>query len=99
LRLSTVGSEVLEGNGLGVSEGEAVSVAISVGVSEAVSAGAGGVTVSVMGENAVFVGVQFQRRCREQGRCGIAGKRRNINKMEKLFRLIGVYSPFRIAVA
>jgi hypothetical protein len=55
-RLSTTGTEVSVGSGLGVSEGEDVSVAASVGVSEAVSVGAGRVTVSVTGAKAVLVG-------------------------------------------
>jgi hypothetical protein len=49
LIFSTVGREVLDGSGLGVSEGEAFSV------TEAVWVSAGRVAVSVMVENAVFV--------------------------------------------
>jgi hypothetical protein len=50
LRLSTVGRDVLDGSGLTVSDGKAVSTNIvDVGFS------AGGVTVSVIGEKAVFV--------------------------------------------
>jgi hypothetical protein len=47
---------VSDGIGLGVSEAEDISVAGFVGVFEAVSVGASRVTVSVAGENAVFVG-------------------------------------------
>jgi hypothetical protein len=46
-RLSTVGSTVLDGKGLGVSEAEGVSLAVAVGVLEAISLGAGIVTGSV----------------------------------------------------
>jgi hypothetical protein len=58
LRLSTIGRNVLDGIGLAVSDGRGVSVKVLVGVTEAVcvAVGARGVTVSVIGENAVFVG-------------------------------------------
>ena len=49
-RLSTVGRDVLDGNGL------AVSVNVSVGVTEAVSVGPGTKGVSVTGANDVFAG-------------------------------------------
>jgi hypothetical protein len=45
----------LDGKGLGVSDADIVSVAVSVGRLEAVSVGMGSVSVSVTGENAVFV--------------------------------------------
>jgi hypothetical protein len=56
-RLSTVGRDVLDGNGLGVAEGKDVSVAGMVDVAESVwvAVGALRVAVSVTGENAVFV--------------------------------------------
>jgi hypothetical protein len=51
-RLSTVGREVLDGNGLGVSEGSKVSVKSTTTVGEAVS-----MIASVEGTNAVWVGM------------------------------------------
>jgi hypothetical protein len=50
LRLSAVGNDVLDGNGL------AVSVDVSVGVTETVSVALGTNGVSVIGGNDVFVG-------------------------------------------
>ena len=51
-RLSTVGSDVLDGSGLGVSDRSGAKVAVSVGV----MLGSGGVAVSVAGETAVVAG-------------------------------------------
>ena len=57
LRLSTVGSDVLEGTGLGISDGRGVSVNVSVCNTETVSVGARDVIVLVTGENGVFVNI------------------------------------------
>jgi hypothetical protein len=99
LRLSTVGSDVFEGKGLGVSETAAVSVAVCVGVLEAVSLGAGIVSVSLTGENAVFVGVSIPA---EVGGTGadveVHANEVSSHRIGRMsFRLIAqVYSPFRI---
>jgi hypothetical protein len=55
--LSTVGSAVLDGNGLAVSEDKGISVNVSVGVTETVSVAPGTKGVSVIGGNDVFVGI------------------------------------------
>ncbi len=91
MRLSTVGREVWEGNGLGVSEGEAVVVALSVGVSEAVSVDAGRVTVSVIGENAVLVGSPVLAEVAGTSvPVELQANAVNINRSRKIrFRLIG----------
>ena len=54
--LSTVGSDVFDGNGLAVSEARGVSVDVSDGVIKAVSVALGTKGVSVIGANDEFVG-------------------------------------------
>jgi len=57
LRLSTIGSDVLEDIWLGISDGKDVSVDVSVCNAETVSVGARNVIVLVTGENGVLVNI------------------------------------------
>jgi hypothetical protein len=92
LRLSTVGRNVLDGIGLAVSDGRVVSVRVLVGVTEAVCVMVGtiGVTVSVIGEKAVFAGTLVSTKVGGMGvDVKVQPNKVIIDKIERInFRLI-----------